>query len=173
MELIDILDENGNKIGIKDREDAFRDGNFLRAVHLWIYSPKKNKILIQKRSSKKKYDKNKWDLTCGGHVKAGEDSITAIIRETKEEIGIDISSENFIKLYEEKYIGSKKYFFDVYFLEKDLDINDLVLQEEEVQDIKYFLIEELENMYNTGTDFVKQCYIEKFIKFLKEYTENI
>lgn len=173
MELVDILDENGNKIGIKDREDAFRDGNFLRAVHLWIYSPKKNKILIQKRSSKKKYDKNKWDLTCGGHVKVGEDSITAIIRETKEEIGLDISSENFIKLYEEKYIGSKKYFFNVYFLEKDVDINDLVLQEEEVQDIKYFSIEELENMYNTGTDFVKQCYIEKFIKFLKEYTENI
>ncbi len=99
------------KIGIKDREYAFRDGNFLRAVHLWIYNPKKSKILIQKRSSKKKYDKNKWDLTCGGHVKAGEDSITEIVRETKEEIGLDISSEKFIKLYEEKYIGSKKYFF--------------------------------------------------------------
>lgn len=67
----------------------------------------------------------------------------------------------------------KNIFFDVYFLEKDVDINDLVLQEEEVQDIKYFSIEELENMYNTGTDFVQQCYIEKFIKYLKEYMENI
>lgn len=85
------------KIGIKDREYAFRDGNFLRAVYLWIYNLKKSKILIQKRSSKKKYDKNKWDLTCGGYVKAGEDSITAIIRETKEEIVLILVVKNLLR----------------------------------------------------------------------------
>lgn len=168
MELVDVLDENGNKIGIKDREDAFKDGNFLRAVHLWIYNPNNNKVLIQKRSKIKKADSNKWDLTCGGHIKAGESSIDAIIRETKEEIGLDISSENFFKLLEKKYIGTRKYFFDVYFLEKDVNIDKLILQEEEVQDIKYFSIEELENMYYTRNDFVKQCYIEELIKFLKD-----
>ena len=50
----------------------------------------------KKRSQNKKIWPNKWDATVGGHVNAGEFGIQTIIRECKEELGIDVK-ENEIK----------------------------------------------------------------------------
>ena len=37
-----------------------------------------------------------WDTAVGGHVSAGEDVYTAIVRESKEELGIDLKNAEFI-----------------------------------------------------------------------------
>lgn len=52
-----------------------------------------NKILLQKRPDDKKTFPGFWTFP-GGHVDAGEDALTAIIREVKEETGITILPEN-------------------------------------------------------------------------------
>ena len=66
IEYFDVLDENGNKTGeIKTKEQIIKDRNFYRIVNLWIINPKTKYILIQKRSSTKDIDPNKWDLTAG------------------------------------------------------------------------------------------------------------
>ena len=71
MEHIDIVDENNNLIGIKkEKEQAHKDGNFHRSVHIWILN-NKYEILLQKRGPNQKYP-NKWDVSSAGHVKAGE-----------------------------------------------------------------------------------------------------
>lgn len=50
------------------------------------------KNLIQKRAATKKQAPNKWGMTAG-HVDAGENFEEAIIREIKEELGIEVSIE--------------------------------------------------------------------------------
>jgi len=52
-----------------------------------------NKILLFKRSDDSKVFPGFWSIP-GGHVDEGEDVLTAIIREVKEETGIDVSSKN-------------------------------------------------------------------------------
>ena len=50
-------------------------------------------MLLQKRSANKRFNPNKWAL-CAGHVDAGESLESAALREIKEEIGIDITTND-------------------------------------------------------------------------------
>ncbi len=89
-EFFDVLDEQGNKTGkTKARTEVHRDGDWHRAVHIWIVNDK-NEALLQKRSPNKDSNPNMWDISCGGHLSAGEDTLAAAVREIKEELGVDV-----------------------------------------------------------------------------------
>ena len=91
VEYFDVLDERGNKTGkIKKREDVHRDGDWHKSIHIWIVNDK-NEVLLQKRSSNKDCYPNMWDISCAGHLTAGDTSISGALREIKEELGLDIS----------------------------------------------------------------------------------
>ena len=125
-EIFDVLNENGEFTNqIETREECHNKG-------LWP---------------------NLWDITAGGHVLTGEFGYQTVIRETKEEIGVDITKNDL------EFIGGTKsenisgniinrHFNEFYIVHKDIDINDIVLQEEEVQDIKWFSKEEIISRIN-------------------------
>lgn len=60
---------------------------FKLAVHAWFQ--KDNKFLILRRSLQDNFTPGFWD-TPGGCLDFGEDPIKALIRESKEEIGLNI-----------------------------------------------------------------------------------
>ena len=92
MELIEIVDENGNFTGqVMDKEEA-HDKNLLHnELGIFIINDKKE-ILLEKRSANKRFNPNKWGL-CAGHVDAYETLEEAALREIKEEVGLDVSIE--------------------------------------------------------------------------------
>lgn len=104
-------------------------------------------------------------FNCGwGHIQAGESSLEAIVRETKEEIGIDICNDQIIKVLEVKPSKNKSKFTDIYLVIKEVDINDIKLQLEEVSEVKYFSLNELINIYNTNnSDFINHPFFPKLI----------
>ena len=51
-------------------------------------------MLLQKRSKEKKLWPNLWDVTLGGHVDSGEFGRQALIREAKEELGLDLNDDD-------------------------------------------------------------------------------
>ena len=60
-------------------------------------------------------------------------------------------------------------FVDVYILEKDVDINKVTLQKNEVADIKYFSIEELISAHNSyDKNFVNHSFFDDLIKYIKK-----
>ncbi|MDR0771551.1 MAG: hypothetical protein LBF15_00300 [Candidatus Peribacteria bacterium] len=68
MELIDILDDNGDFTGeIEEYELIHSLGKWHRTAHIWIINSK-NELLIQKRSAMKKSNPNKWDISGAGHI---------------------------------------------------------------------------------------------------------
>lgn len=84
MELIDVLDSDGNKLGIaKDKKDIYKDGDYHKSVHIWIINDN-NEILVQKRNPKKETFPGLWAISVAGHVRSGEESFEAAIREIKE-----------------------------------------------------------------------------------------
>lgn len=140
-ELIDVLDNKGNKTGIiKKKSDIKRDGDYHRAIAVLVIN-NNNEILMQKRSSNKKVYPNLWSIFVKGHVQSGETSIDACIRELNEEVGINITGNELNHLYtifeeviDKDYI--ERIFYDTYILRKDFNLNDITIQEEELSEIK-------------------------------------
>jgi isopentenyl-diphosphate delta-isomerase len=149
-ELIDICDESNNLLNIqKTKKEAHRNGLWHRATHIWIYNSK-GEILLQLRSKEKSLYPDAWDISVAGHISAGEDPLTSALREIKEEIGLNVKSED-LELFKVRkvmivYNKLKNNEFNyVYFLKFDGDIKKLKLQKGEVQEIRFFTPKELEN----------------------------
>jgi isopentenyl-diphosphate delta-isomerase type 1 len=151
MDLIDILDAHGDKTGVtKSASQVHTDGDWHRTVHVWILNSK-NQLLLQRRSPQKKNFPNMWDISAAGHIDAGEDSIDTAIRETKEEIGVDLAPTDLELLFTQTqqfalnqgtFVENK--FDDVYLVRRDVDIAGLVLQPEEVTEMRFIDVSEFE-----------------------------
>jgi len=103
MELIDVLDAKGNKTGEKTTlDDACNRGLWHNSVHAIIITHD-NKIVAQKRSLSIVMNPDMIELSVGGAVNGGEKCEQAIVRETKEELGIDIDEKNVVFINTRKY----------------------------------------------------------------------
>lgn len=92
-EIWDLYNENRELLG-KDHirgEQLPIDGYHL-VVHVWIRNSN-GQYLISQRSANRPTHPLMWECVSGSVVK-GEDSLSGVIREAKEEVGIDLMPEN-------------------------------------------------------------------------------
>lgn len=153
-EQIDEYNKLGEKIGVVDKEIAHRDGLWHKAVHVWIVNDN-NEILLQYRCTEKSLYPNLWDCSFAGHIGVGESSIEGLIREGKEELGIEVDLEKleFVMTTVENVVYEKiisNEFDDVYILRQNIDINEIKFQKEEVSDAKYVSLEKFFEFIEKG-----------------------
>lgn len=147
-EFFDVLNEKGEYTGrIESREICHKEGLWHKAVAMFVINSK-NQVLLQKRSAKKKLWPNTWDITAGGHVDAGEFGFQAIIRECKEELGIELTKNDITFIGATTSVNEKgdiinKHFNEFYIVNAEVDINKLELQEDETSEVKWVEKEEI------------------------------
>lgn len=147
MELIEIVDKNGEFTGqILDKDEA-HDKNLLHNEVATFVLNDNGQILLQKRSANKRFDPNKWGL-CAGHVDAGENLEDAALREIKEEIGLDVPKGELYPFGEKEFVikDSNSHVANFYYIKTNLDANDFVIQEEELSEVKWFNIDDVIEM---------------------------
>lgn len=175
-ETFDVLNEFGEFTGeIATREECHKKGLWHRAVYAFIIDDKGN-VLLQKRSRNKKLWPNLWDVTVGGHVASGEFGRQALIREAKEEIGIEVEDKDIKYLVGSTSINQKgdiinKHYNECYLITKNIDISKVVLEKEEVEEIRYFSKEEiLEKIANNYDGLTEKSGAWNFLeKILNKY----
>ena len=159
MEKRDLYDINRNLTGKTIyKGDIIPNNNYIIVVLAFIQNSK-GEFLIQKRSLKKD---GKYGST-GGHAKTGENSITAMITEIKEELGITVNSQDLKLIYSGRE-DNTQVFFDIYYLNKDFEISDLTLQEDEVESVSWLSIDEIENLIKNNL-FLSN-HVEEFYRVL-------
>jgi isopentenyldiphosphate isomerase len=160
-ELIDIVDENNNLIGVqKMKSEAHRDGLWHRTAHLWLYNSK-GEILLQLRAKNKKLYPALWDVSAAGHIGAGEEPIVSALREADEEIGIQLRKDQLDFFKTRKVMAvyreiKNNEFCYVYLAKYDGGAKNLRLQKEEVEEIKFVSLVELEaNLREKSEHYVR------------------
>lgn len=170
-EYLDIFNEKGSKIGKAKRSVVHKKGLWHKAVHIWFINDK-NELLIQRRSSKIRHP-NQWDISAAGHISFGDDSITTAPKETKEELGINIQKKDIKKLFtvrahnEDKkmnYINNE--INDVYLVKTDLPISSFKIDKNEVSEIKYIPVKELQR-YIEENDLLFVPHPEEYKKLFE------
>lgn len=134
---------------------------------------KKGQLLIQKRSLNKKGEPGKWDLSSAGHIESLETAIDTAIRETYEEISLEITKEElqlldtflFKKVYDNGEIISHLTY--LFLLEKDIDINNIKFAEEEISEIRYVNKEEYLQLLNNNQLVDAATYCNKLLDYIK------
>ena len=165
MEIMDLYDENRQKTDkTYIRGSAQPKGFYRMVVHVCIFN-KLGQLLIQQRTLNKKMP-GLWDVTCGGAVSTHESSQMGAQRELFEELGLDIDFKNTRPLVTANFPMG---FDDFYVINKDVDLETLSLQEEEVSDAKWASLEEVINL-RREEKFVR--YKESFIRFLFDLSKD-
>lgn len=160
MEMRDLYDINRNLTGKRIfKGDIIPENTYIMIVVIFIQN-EKNEFLIQKRSIQKD---GLW-ATTGGHPKSGESSLEGIITEVKEELGIVIDRPILFK-----QASGKNTICDLYYIKKNIDLKDIVLQEEEVSSVKWASIDEINELMKNNE--FKESHYKMFMDFL-EYLGN-
>lgn len=155
MEKHELVDINGNKTGKILTHVEVRDpnnipkGHYIAVVGVVIINSK-NEILLQKRSRFKRNNPSKWGI-CGGKVDLNETTLDAGVRETLEEIGILLNKEDLELLCIDT---NEEIHFTVYYIRQNVNLEQCKLQEEEVEEVKYFKIEELQYLDHEGFEWL-------------------
>lgn len=150
------LNELGGRINtgkLVKRGTSAGEGLYVIGVNNWIINSD-GKILVQKRSKFKKNNPSKWSST-NGLREPKEESIDTAIRETKEELGIDIKKEN-MKFITSRVAG-ENLIVDIFVTHTDIDITKIKIQEEEVEEIRFVSKSKLLDLdISTTCEYIKE-----------------
>ena len=147
MEIWDLYTEDRQPTGrTMIRGSEHPEGFYRIVVHVCIFN-NRGQMLIQQRQPFKDGWPNMWDVSVGGSAVAGETSREAAEREVLEELGLNISLEGVRPAIT---ISFKEGFDDNYVVVKDVNDEEIKLQEEEVQGYKWAYEEEILKMIEDG-----------------------
>ena len=154
-EIIPIVDENDNVIDHVEKSSFDKStGRIYRTVSLFLFDLD-GRILIQKRAETKQTSPGKWDsASVAGHVNFGETYIEAIIRETKEEIGLELSPDDIHyseKIFTETSKGKRR-FTQIFWAVANFSLEDLKIENREISDVKLIALNELSEMIAEDRD---------------------
>src|SRR5205807_2141424 len=105
---------------------------------------------LQKRAAAKENWPGWWDVSAAGHCSAGESAVETAMRETAEELGLTLTVDELqhigrfrdpVVLRGGTYIDNEIH--EVFLVRRDVDLEALILQEEEVETAALVAPEEL------------------------------
>ncbi|HPI67566.1 MAG TPA: NUDIX domain-containing protein [bacterium] len=175
QELIDVLDSNGSVTGEKKtRQEIHERGLWHCATDLWFLNFK-GELLINLRSPLKDNNPNKWDVSSGGHVRAGEDVRAGVLREIKEEFELELGANDLVylgtvKIETERPGYINREFNPVFIVKIDFKPENIKKQDSEVAAIKWLPWSELQKTVEShDPNFVPHEEEYKILfKYLKE-----
>lgn len=148
MELWDLYDKNRKLTeDTMVRGDEMKPDTYHLVIHVVIFNSE-NQMLIQKRKHDKASNPNMWDVSVGGSVTAGEMSQLGAMRETEEELGLQIDLHNQLPHLS---ITFERGYDDIYIVNREADIEKLAVPNDEVSDAKWATIDEIYEMIDDRT----------------------
>ena len=140
-EIIAVVDEKDNIIGQAPRDEVHEKNLLHREAGVWLVTPDR-RFLLQKRA-----DNNLWASSAAGHFPAEESYVQGVLREAKEELGIILEEQQLAKVFH-GIIGPSHHrrFIKIFVTIQDNPIDIFRPDPEEVSEVKYFTIEEMDEL---------------------------
>lgn len=166
-EIFPLVDEDGNVIGQATRSVCHNGSKLLHPViHLHIFNARGD-LFLQKRSSTKDIQPNKWDSSVAGHIDLGETPIDAMLREAKEELSIKDFDSTFVLKYIIETDREKELSYCYYTIYN----GEVVIDPDEISEGRFWSIDEIKQNLDKGIFTFN--FEQDFNKFLSRGINNI
>ncbi|MDE5720052.1 MAG: NUDIX domain-containing protein [Paramuribaculum sp.] len=148
-ELFPVVDENGNVVGSATRSECHSGSMKLHpVVHLHVID-RDGRILLQRRSPDKDIQPGRWDTAVGGHVDYGESVRDALLRESREELGIDASGAVAVTHYVFQSQREREY-VNTFFLRVDAGQFQASPDPVEISEVRFWTVDEIRRSLGSG-----------------------
>lgn len=150
MEIWDLYDENKNLTGkYCIRGNEIPDNLYHLVVHVWIKNDK-GEYLISQRSENRPTFPLMWECV-GGSVLQGESSLQGAIRETKEEVGIELKEFEGNLVYSKvRKFKNRNDIMDVWLFKYNGDVKLKNATTDEVRDVKWLTKKQIKVLFDTN-----------------------
>lgn len=88
IEMVILVDENDQEIGLMEKQEAHEKALLHRAFSVLVFNDK-GEMLLQQRAFEKYHSGGLWTNTCCSHPRQGETTEEAAHRRLQEEMGFD------------------------------------------------------------------------------------
>ena len=167
MELFDLYTADREKTGrTMVRGQPVPEGYYRLVVHVCIFDPS-GRMLIQQRQPFKRGWSNLWDISVGGCAVAGDSSRSAAEREVREELGLSLDLTG---IHPTLTLNFGHGFDDYYVLTREVDLNALRLQPEEVQAVQWADEAEILRMIDSGAFIPYEKSLIRLLFFRRNHT---
>lgn len=158
MEYLNLYDKEGNLTNEKGIRGA-RTDKLVGIVIIFIENSN-GEFLIQKTSP----SRQNIFATTGGHVSYGDNFLNSIVKEVKEELGIEVTKEEVTEV--NTYIKDS-FIQKVYYLKKDINIEEITIQKDEVQYVTWMSKDNIEKLINNNE--FRESNIEGYRYIINNY----
>lgn len=163
-EWLPVVDESGVVIGRQTRTNChFQSQKPLHpVVHLHLFN-EQGELFLQKRAMSKEIQPGKWDTSVGGHIAFNERLEDALLRESKEEIGIQPKQVMLLQ----KYIWETNVERELVYSFSAISSELPVIDQEELEEGKFWKIKDIEKQFEHG------LFTENFKKEFEFIKQNL
>jgi 8-oxo-dGTP pyrophosphatase MutT (NUDIX family)/GNAT superfamily N-acetyltransferase len=169
-EIWDVYDINRNKTGrYAERGRKMAAGDYHLVVHVWKHNGKGEWLIDKRAPARGTSIDGKWETT-GGSALAGDDSLTAALRETKEELGIDLDPQKGVLFHTTTRHGNDGHTWlqDAWVFEHNCPIEDVRFQEGETCDAMWASPDKIREMMAAG-EFLSEWFYPYFEEMVEKW----
>ncbi|MFC6267882.1 isopentenyl-diphosphate Delta-isomerase [Frigoriflavimonas asaccharolytica] len=163
-----LINEKDEILGSMNKMEAHENGFLHRAFSVFLFNSK-GEVLLQKRAASKYHSPNQWTNAVCSHPRWNETYETGAKRRLQEELGISTDIEEKFHFIYKANVGQNLWEHELDYVFTGIYEGNFNLNTEEVSEIRYILMEDLEKEMNENPE----NFTEWFKIILKEYKENL
>jgi len=157
-ELLQLVDREGRPVGAATRGVCHGNPSLIQAVvHLYVFD-REGRLYLQRRAAGKDVYPGRWDTSVGGHLAPGETPEQALVREAREELGLEAAEAEALE----------RYLFECDFESEYVFVYRLVTEHapqpnpEEIAEGRFFDMDELERLVREDPEAFTPHFREAF-----------
>ena len=169
MELVVLVNEADQQIGLMEKLEAHQKGLLHRAFSVFLFN-KKGEMLLQKRANTKYHSPNLWTNAVCSHPRNGESYKNGAMRRLNEELGISTEIEEKFHFIYKADVGQNLWEHELDYVFVGIYEGIFNLNPNEVSETRYISLIDLQKEILSNPDNFTEWFkiiLNKYLEFLK------
>ncbi len=169
MELVVLVNEADQQIGLMEKLEAHQKGLLHRAFSVFLFN-KKGEMLLQKRANTKYHSPNLWTNAVCSHPRNGESYKNGALRRLNEELGISTEIEEKFHFIYKADVGQNLWEHELDYVFVGIYDGIFNLNPNEVSETRYISLVDLQKEMLSNPDNFTEWFkiiLNKYLEFLK------